>query len=118
MVPVLEKVLGLQEKLGVLDPMTESNSLMPQITALETQLSEKRLQLQQLMDNPNPNQARVDGARGDIRRLEGLISELRSQLTVTTSDGQSLARITGELRLAERELQTRELMVTQALQGR
>ena len=35
---------------------------------------------------------------------------------MTTSDGQSLARITGELRLAERELQTRELMVTQALQ--
>ncbi|MAQ86343.1 MAG: capsule biosynthesis protein [Maritimibacter sp.] len=116
MLAAQQKVLGIQEKLGVLDPMTESNSLMTQITALETQLSEKRLQLQQLMDNPNPNQARVDGARGDIRRLEGLISELRSQLTVTTSDGQSLARITGELRLAERELQTRELMVTQALQ--
>ncbi len=116
MLAAQQKVLALQEQLGVLDPMTESNSLMTQITALETQLSEKRLQLSQLQDNANPNQARVDGARGDIRRLETLIAELRSQLTVTTSSGQSLARITGELRLAERELQTRELMVTQALQ--
>ncbi len=116
MLAAQQRVLELQEKLGVLDPMTESNALMTQITGLETQLSEKKLQLEQLLDNPRPNQARVDGARGDVRRLEELIAELRSQLTVTSESGQSLARITGELRLAERELQTRELMVTQALQ--
>lgn len=111
-----QRVLTLQEKLGVLDPLTEQQGLMTQITGLETQLSDKRLQLEQLLDNARPNQARVDGARGDIRRLEDLIAELRAQLTVTTSDGDSLARITGELRLAERDLQTRELMMTQALQ--
>ncbi|MDF0600336.1 capsule biosynthesis protein [Psychromarinibacter sp. C21-152] len=116
MLDAQQRVLSLQEKLGVLDPMTESNALMTRITNLETQLSEKRLQLQQLLDNERPNEARVEGARGDVRRLEAMISELRSQLTETTEDGQSLARITGELRLAERELQTRELMVTQALQ--
>ena len=100
----------------MLDPLTEQQGLMTQITGLETQLSDKRLQLEHLLDNARPNQARVDGARGDIRRLEDLIAELRAQLTVTTSDGDSLARITGELRLAERDLQTRELMMTQALQ--
>ncbi len=111
-----QRVLELQEKLGVLDPLTESQALMSQITGLETQLADKRLQLQQLLDNPRPNEARVDGARGDVRRLEALIEELRSQLTQTNAEGNSLARTTGELRLAERDLQTRELMMTQALQ--
>ncbi|MDJ0827534.1 MAG: capsule biosynthesis protein [Rhodobacter sp.] len=116
MVSAQLRVLELQEKLGVLDPMTESQALMTQITGLETQLQEKRLQLQQLLDNVRPNQARVEGAQGDVRRLENLIAELRSQLTESTAEGQSLARISGELRLAERDLQTRELMVAQAMQ--
>ncbi|WP_172299769.1 capsule biosynthesis protein [Pseudoruegeria sp. HB172150] len=111
-----QKVLELQEKLGVLDPVTEQQGLMSQITGLETQLAEKRLELSQLLDNARPNQARVDGVQGDVDRLENLIAELRSQLTVSNSNGQSLARITGELRLAERELQTRELMMQAALQ--
>ncbi len=116
MVAAQERVLELQEKLGVLDPITEQQGLMTQITTLETQLSDKRLQLQQLLDNARPNQARVDGARGDVERLELLIAELRAQMTVTSDTGQSLARVSGELRLAERDLQTRELMMTQALQ--
>ncbi|MEM6694274.1 MAG: capsule biosynthesis protein [Pseudomonadota bacterium] len=111
-----QRVLALQERLGVLDPMTESQALMTQVTTLEGQLSEKRLQLEQLLDNVRPNQARVEGTRGDISRLETLIAELRAQLTVSNESGQSLARISGELRIAERELQTRELLMTQALQ--
>jgi capsular polysaccharide transport system permease protein len=116
MIEAQRRVLALQERLGVLDPMTESQALMSQITGLETQLADKRLQLQQLLDNPRPNEARVDGARGDVRRLEALIAELRAQLTESNAEGNSLARTTGELRLAERDLQTRELMMTQALQ--
>ncbi len=100
----------------MLDPMTESQALMTQVTAFETQLQEKRLQLQQLLDNARPNQARVDGVRGDIRRLETLIAELRGQLTSSTQSNGSLARISGELRLAETDLQTRQLLMTQALQ--
>ena len=81
-----QRVLTLQEKLGVLDPLTEQQGLMTQITGLETQLSDKRLQLEQLLDNARPNQARVDGARGDIRRLEDLIAELRAQLAAQQLD--------------------------------
>ncbi len=116
MVDAQGRVLELQERLGVLDPMTESQALMTQITAFETQLQEKRLQLQQLLDNRRPNQARVDGVRGDLRRLEALIAELRGQLTNSTATNGSLARISGELRLAETDLQTRQLLMTQALQ--
>lgn len=111
------KVLQLQEKLGVLDPVSESASLMAQISAFETQLRQKRLELEQLKDNARPNQARVDGVTGDIQRLQTLINELRSQLTQTANGSASLAQISGELRLAETDLATRQLFMQAALQS-
>jgi len=110
------RVLELQEKLGVLDPVSETSALMGQITGFETQLREKRLQLAQLMDNARPNQARVDGVRGDISRLEDLIAELRASMTVDTIGGDSLARVTAELRIAEADLANRQVLLQQALQ--
>jgi len=110
------KVLALQENLGVLDPLTESQALMTQVTTFETQLQEKKLTLAQLQSNARPNRARVEGTQGDIARLEALIAELRSQMTQNSSSSASLASMTGQLRLAEADLQTRQLMLTQALQ--
>ncbi len=110
------RVLELQERLGVLDPASESASMMQQIAAFETQLAEKRLQLQQLLDNPSPNQARVQGLEGDITRLQRLIAGLRAPLTETGAEGTSLARISAELRMAEVDLETRTLMMQEALQ--
>ena len=112
------EVLRLQTDLQVLDPTSETGSIMSQVTAFETQLNEKRLQLQQLLDNARPNQARVDGVRGDIVRLEALIADLRSKLT-TTSDsgsGESLAQISGQLAVAQSDLETRTILMQQALQ--
>ncbi|TCP60676.1 capsular polysaccharide transport system permease protein [Rhodovulum bhavnagarense] len=111
-----QRVLELQEKLGVLDPASETGALMGQITTFETQLREKRLQLQQLLDNTRPNQARVDGVRGDIRRLEDLVAELRASMTESGIGGDSLARISAELRIAEADLTNRQLLLQQALQ--
>ncbi|MEM9343279.1 MAG: capsule biosynthesis protein [Pseudomonadota bacterium] len=110
------RVLELQEQLGVLDPVSETSSLMGQISNFEVQLAEKRLALEQLLDNTRPNQARVDGTRGDIERLEGLIADLRSQLTVSTQGSGSLASVSGQLRMAEVDLETRTLMMQEALQ--
>ena len=110
------RILDLQERLGVLDPASESSSLMAQIGTFERQLREKTLQLDQLLDNARPNQARVDGVRGDIRRLETLIAELRSSLTISTSTGDSLARVSAELRIAEADLTNRQFLLSQALQ--
>jgi capsular polysaccharide transport system permease protein len=109
------RVLELQEQLGVLDPQSETASLMGQIGTFETQLAEKRLQLQQLLDNPQPNAARVAGAEGDIARLEALIAELRAQMTDTNGSERSLARVSGELRMAEVDLETRTMMMQEAL---
>jgi len=110
------RILDLQEKLGVLDPASESASVMQQIAGFEVQLAEKRLQLQQLLDNPSPNQARVQGVEGDIARLQSLIDQLRAPLTENGGETTSLARIGAELRLAEVDLETRTLMMQEALQ--
>ncbi|MEZ5778876.1 MAG: capsule biosynthesis protein [Paracoccaceae bacterium] len=111
-----QRILDLQEKLGVLDPMSETSSVMGQVGTFEVQLQKKRLELQQLLDNASPNQARVAGVEGDVQRLETLIAQLRAPLTETTSDSTSLAQVTGQLRIAEADLETRQLMLSQALQ--
>ncbi len=112
-----EKIVSLQERLGVISPESEAAAIMSQISNFDTQLQTKRLELQQLLDNPRPNQARVDGTRGDIRRLETLIAQLRSQLTEATNGAASLARVTAELQMAEVDLTTRQLMAQQAVQA-
>ena len=111
-----QKVLDLQERLGMIDATTETSAIMGRITAMETQVTEKQLQLQQLLDNAQPNQARVDGVKGDITRLETLIADLRAELTQGRDDNQSLARVSAEMRMAELELETRTTMMQQALQ--
>ena len=116
MIDSQQRVLTLQEQMGVLDPASESSSLMTQIGSFETQLREKRLQLAQLMDNTRPNAARVAGVEGDIERLEVLIAELRSQMTTSGGGDGSLASVTAQLRMAEVDLETRTMMMQESLQ--
>ncbi|AMY67960.1 capsule biosynthesis protein [Frigidibacter mobilis] len=110
------RVLEMQEKLGVLDPISENSVVMQQIGTFEVQLAQKRLELQQLNDNAQPNAARVSGVEGDIARLQNMIGSLRAQLTESTGGTASLAMISGQMRIAEAELQTRQLMLSQAAQ--
>ncbi|MDV7145293.1 capsule biosynthesis protein [Tropicimonas sp. TH_r6] len=111
-----QQVLDLQEELGVLDPVTETGAIMNQISNFELQLYEKQLQLEQLKANARPNLARVSGVQGDITRLEALIDNLRSSMTESGTGEASLARISGQLRIAEAELTTRQLLLQQAAQ--
>ncbi|NIY79808.1 MAG: capsule biosynthesis protein [Rhodobacteraceae bacterium] len=117
MIAAQEKIVQLQEQLGIISPDAETAAIMSQVSAFETQLQQKRLQLQQLLDNPRPNQARVEGTQGDIRRLENLITDLRAQLTQANEGADSLARITAELRMAEVDLATRQAMAASAIQA-
>ncbi len=112
-----QRVLDLQVQLGVLDPVSESTAVMAQVATLETEMQQKRLALQQLLDNEAPNQARVDGLQGDVARLEDAIAKLRGQLTEGRESGESLAEITGQLRIAEADLETRQLMLSTSLQA-
>ncbi|MDA5093662.1 capsule biosynthesis protein [Aliiroseovarius sp. KMU-50] len=115
MLAAQDEVLRLQEELGVFDATTDASALMGQINGFEAQVREKTLSLQQLLDNPRPNKARVDGIRGDIKRLETLIAELRDELTVGGAEG-SLASVSARLRVAQTNLETRVMLMQQSLQ--
>lgn len=108
------RVQALQERLGVLDPTAEGSVVMNQISALEGELSKKRLELGQLLANARPNQSRVAGTQGDISRLEQLIADTRAKLTQDQGNRASLAAISGELRIAEGDLATRQQLLAAA----
>lgn len=112
-----ERIVLLQEQLGIISADAETAAIMGQISGFETQLQQKKLQRQQLLDNPLPNQARLDGTEGDIRRLEALIAELRANMTEANGGSDSLARISAELRMSEVDLTTRQAMAQQAIQS-
>ncbi|MDO5529197.1 MAG: capsule biosynthesis protein [Paracoccus sp. (in: a-proteobacteria)] len=105
------RVQALQEQLGVLDPAAEGGLVMGRVAQLEQQLTDKRLELGQLESNPAPNQSRVQGVRGDIARLQAMLEQTRSQLTEGTEARRSLAAISGELRIAEADLTTRQALL-------
>lgn len=108
------RVQDLQERLGVLDPTAEGSVVMNQIATLEAELAQKRLELGQLQSNPRPNQSRVQGVRGEIERLQQIIIETRSQLTEDQGSRASLAAISGELRIADSDLLTRQQLLAAA----
>ena len=117
MLAAQQEVLRLQEDMGVFDPTSDAASVMGQINQFELRLQQKRLQLQQLLDNPRPNQARVDGVRGDIGRLEVLIEDMRARLTEEGATGvASIASVSGQLAIATTNLETRTVLMQQALQ--
>jgi capsular polysaccharide transport system permease protein len=111
-----QKVIELQERRGIFSAEAEASSLMGQISSLENQLIEERLRLREVQENPNPNATRVAQSERNIVRLEGMIDELRKQMTEGNDTTLSLARITGELMMAESELQTRQLLLSQSLE--
>lgn len=111
-----QKVLNLQEQLGVLDPTSETALVMTQVAEVETMLSKKKLELSQLQANAKPSKARVKGVQGDMERLQEQLDGLRASMTVSGVGNKSLAAVTGELRIAEAELQTRQLMLGQTIQ--
>lgn len=75
-----ESLVQLQQKGAILDPEGVIAGLRSQINNIEIQLQEKQLQLAALLDNTRPNQAKVDGARGDIGRLQDLLDRLNARM--------------------------------------
>ena len=111
-----EKLVRMQQEGNIVDPEGRIMALRSQINTYELQLQEKRLQLQALLDNTRPNQAKVDGTRGDIRRLENLLTTLNADMTTATTGEQSLAEMAVQIQLAEADLATRDLMLQSALE--
>ncbi|GGE48249.1 capsule biosynthesis protein [Actibacterium pelagium] len=111
-----QEFLTLQKQKSVFDADAETGRVMGQVSSFETELTEKRLTLQQLLSNPDPSAARVNGLRSDIARLEGIIAELRSSLIEEIDGAESLASVLAELTISEMNMETRQAMVTAALE--
>lgn len=111
----LAEWLQIQESTATLDPIQESGAIIAQVSALESQRQQLQLTLSSRLSVTRPNQAQVDDLRAQISNLETLINSLRSQMTVASSDGGSIAANNTKLRLAEENYNFQTLMVQQAL---
>ncbi|MDC0739004.1 capsule biosynthesis protein [Cognatishimia sp. SS12] len=109
------RLVELQEG-TVLDPEGLIASLRQQISTYEIELQEKQLELTQLLDNARPNEARVEGARGSIRRLQGVLQALQERMTAAKEGDDSLAKQTSAIQIAQADLATADLIMQSALQ--
>jgi capsular polysaccharide transport system permease protein len=111
------RVVDLQEKYKVLSSDVELTLLTQQIGQLETQLTQEKLSLAQMESNETPNAARMEPVKRRIATLEEEIARLRAKLTESGVDGESLARVQGELFVAQADVETRQMILAQALQA-
>lgn len=111
------RVLELQEARGVLSAEAEVSQVFNQIGTYEMQLTEERLRLSEISAASRPNATRVQIAEANIARFVALIAQLRASLTDDGDGEVSLARIQSELIIAQADLETRQLMMTEALQA-
>jgi len=109
-----DRIVELQERLGVLSPESEVQAIFGQITQLESELLTERISLQTTLENARPNQAKVSASRNRIQQLDLLIAEKRAQLTESNANTGSLARISGELLVAQADLEVRQGILAQA----
>ena len=85
------------------------------INALELEAENKRLALAEILDTASANSSRAGILERDIERLDTRIAELRGELTQTSDSSISLARTGAELRIAETELATRQLILQESI---
>ncbi len=109
-------VVELQEQSSVLSSEVEVSLISQQISALDAELTQTRLSLQEWRSNPRPNPARVQPLERREEALRQEIDDLRNMMTRGTDESTSLARIQSQLIMAEAEVQTREMMRAQAMQ--
>ncbi len=111
------RLIELQEKFQILSSETEVALISSQIASLETQLTQDRLSLTQMQSNETPNAARMEPLIRRIGTLQDEIATLRSRMTESGVEGTSLAQVQGDLLVAQADLQTRQLILGQALQS-
>ena len=110
-----DRVVQLQEELGVLNPEIEVTAQMGLIQQLETDLQQRRLELIELLDNPRPNKTKLTVLESSIKSREQMIKKLRSDLTQGSELTSSLAKVTAELRAAESQVLVRQELLSGSL---
>ncbi|MEO9518314.1 MAG: capsule biosynthesis protein [Paracoccaceae bacterium] len=111
-----EELVRLQLSGSTLDPEAVIIGLRSQINQVELQLIEKELELQALQDNQRPNRARVEGAQGDVQRLQVQLDKLNARMVDVSQGENSLANLSVRIQLAQADIATRDLMLQSAVQ--
>lgn len=116
LVEARQAAITLQEASSIISGEVELSLLSQRIVALETELTQTRLSLQEMRSNARPSAARLQPLERREEALRAEIETMRNSMTQGTSEGASLARVQSELIMAEAEVQTREMMRAQAMQ--
>jgi capsular polysaccharide transport system permease protein len=111
------RLINLQEKYKIISSEAEVALLTSQISALESQIMQERLSLAQMESNETPNQARMEPIKRRIATLEDETALLRAKMTEGGAGETSLAEVQSQLMVAQSDLQTRQLIMAQALQS-
>ena len=83
---------------------------------METQIVEKEIQLQALLDNARPNQSRVSGVEADIARLQSAKKEMQARMNEPVENGMTLAEMVSRIQIAQADLATRDAMLQASLE--
>ncbi len=108
------RLVTLQTKFKTFSSEVEAGLVTTQIGALDAQLTQEKLALAQMESNENPNQARMAPVKSRIAVLQEQIDLLRLRLTETGEGGPSIAEVQSELAIAQADVMTRQLVLSQA----
>ena len=111
-----EALVRLQLEGSTLDPEGVIGSLRGQISAIETQIIEKEIELASLLNNARPNQSRVDGARSTLNILNKQLEARNDRMTDVSKGENSLAELSVRIKMAQADLAGRDMMLQSALQ--
>ena len=111
-----ESLVRLQIAGSTLDPESVIASIRAQISSLETQIIEKEIELASLLNNPRPNQSRVDGARGTLDIIKTQLNLLKDKMTDVSKGENSLAELAARIQISQADLAARDMMMQSALQ--
>ncbi len=116
MLAAQQEVLRLEKASNVVSIETEVALLSSQIQQMELMQTEDRLTLVELKSNSRPNKTKVNQIEGRLKARSDEISKLRSLLTQGADGADSIADTKAKLTIANINLETRTMMMQQALQ--
>jgi len=112
-----ERLVTLQEG-SILDPEGEIANIRALIQNVELQLQEKELALSTQLNNPRPNQAKVDALRSQIEVLRTELEQQNARLTQARQGSSSLASQAAAIQMAQADLATADLILQSALEAK
>ncbi len=118
MLAAQQDVLNLQKASNILSVDIEVGLLTGQIQELEVLQTQDKLTMVELNSNTRPNLAKVKQLERRIAARADAITGLRTQLTVGSEGSESIADTSAKLAIAQINLETRTMMMQQALQQR